>query len=291
MVTRARGAARPRRPVGVVLAGPTPRVGVEPYIVELAAGVEQVLHPAGHSLLLLVVDGLEAELATYRRWRRDGTVDAVVVVDLVRGDRRPAELARLGVPFVLAGHHDGGRPTTSVVTDDAAVTSTALEFLAGLGHRCVGRVTGPSSLVHTDERSTAMREAGERLGVRVATREADYTAEEGVRAAAELLALPAAPTALVFDNDVMAVAALEHLTRAGTRVPEDVSLLAADDSPLCELAVPGMSAVSTDVHARGVRLGEAVLQVLAGAPPRQIPGPRVRVVARGTTGRVLARTP
>jgi DNA-binding LacI/PurR family transcriptional regulator len=133
------------------------------------------------------------------------------------------------------------------------------------------RVTGPADLVHTAERDAAMRESGDRLHMAVLIVEADYSAEAGCRAARRLLGGTPAPTAIVFDDDVMAVAAEADLVRSGIGVPAEVSLLACDDSALCELAVPPLSVLSIDVHEHGVTLGRAVVDVLSGAPSREYP--------------------
>jgi DNA-binding LacI/PurR family transcriptional regulator len=270
--------------IGLVLSGNAPRLGVEPFFMELVAGMEEALAPRGTSVLLLVTPDLAAELATYRRWAGEGTVDAVVVVNLVHDDVRPAELEKIGLRAVLAGRYSGHTAFTSVATDDAGAMGAAVELLASLGHRIIGRVSGPAELVHTAERSAAMRETGRRLGVDVRIVEADYSAAAGVRMARELLAADPAPTAVVFDNDVMAVAAEDYLVRSGIRVPGQVSLLARDDSALCELAVPPLSVMSIDVHEQGVTVGRAVLDVLAGAPRREHAGPAIRILHRGSTG-------
>ncbi|MFL6126254.1 LacI family DNA-binding transcriptional regulator [Actinophytocola sp.] len=270
--------------IGLVLTENAARVGVEPFFMELIAGMEEALAPAGDSMLLLVVPDLDAELATYERWASDGTVKAVVVVNLVHDDARPARLAALGLPAVLAGHYAGPVASTGLHTDDAGAIVAAVNLLGSLGHRVVGRVSGPSDLVHTAERSAAMLAAGAHLGIQVHVVEADYSAESGVRGARELLARQPAPTAILFDNDVMAAAAEEDLVRSGIRVPEQVSLLAYADSALCELAVPPLSALSIDAHEQGVGLGRAVLGVLAGAPPADHSGPPIRITPRDSTG-------
>jgi DNA-binding LacI/PurR family transcriptional regulator len=272
------------RMVGLVLTASAPRVGVEPFFIELVAGMEEVLTPTGSTVLLLTVEDLDAELATYERWAAEHTVDAVVVVNLVDGDVRPARLERLGLPAVLAGRYTGPAALSSVVADNAGAISAAMGLLGQLGHRAIGRVSGPVELTHTAERSAAMRASGERLHVEVCIVEADYSAESGIRAARQLLAGAGAPTAIVFDNDVMAVAAEEELVRSGVDVPGQVSLLACDDSTLCELAVPPLSAMSIDVHEHGVTLGSAVLDVLAGAPHRVYSAPPIRIRERGSTG-------
>ena len=272
------------RMIGLVLTASAPRVGVEPFFIELVSGMEEVLAPAGAAVLLLVVPDLDAELATYQRWAADRTVDAVVVVNLVHDDVRPARLAQVGLPAVLAGRYAGPAGLSSVVTDNAGAISAAMGLLAQLGHRTIGRVSGPAELLHTAERSAAMRASGQRLQVEVRIVEADYSAEAGTRAARRLLAQAGAPTAIVFDNDVMAVAAQEDLVCAGVGVPAQVSLLACDDSTLCELAVPPLSAMSVDVHEHGVTLGRAVLDVLAGTPHRVYSGPPIRIRRRASTG-------
>ncbi len=246
--------------------------------------MEKALGPAGSTVLLLVVEDVDAELATYERWAAERTVDAVVVVNLVNDDVRPARLERLGLPAVLAGRYAGPAALSSVVADNAGAIAAAMTLLGELGHRSIGRVTGPAGLAHTAERSAAMRAGAERLGMAVRIVEADYSAEAGVRAARELLAGPTAPTAIIFDNDVMAVAAEEELVRSGIEVPARVSLLACDDSTLCELAVPPMSAMSIDVHEHGVTLGSAVLDVLAGGPQRVWTAPPIRIRRRASTG-------
>ncbi|GAA2710853.1 LacI family DNA-binding transcriptional regulator [Actinoplanes palleronii] len=268
--------------IGLVLTGSADRIGVEPFFMELIAGMEEALAPAGATVLLLVVPDLAAELATYRRWAGDRTVAAVVVVNLVHDDVRPAHVAGLGLPAVLAGRHPG--PFAKVITDDAGAMTTAIETLSALGHRVVGRVSGPAELVHTAERTTAIRAAAARCGVAVTIVEGDYSAGGGVRGLRALLASEPRPTAIVFDNDVMAVAAEQELSRSGIAVPGQVSLLACDDSPLCELAVPPLSALSTDVHEHGLILGRAVLDLVRGEPGRDHRGPAVSIRQRESTG-------
>jgi DNA-binding LacI/PurR family transcriptional regulator len=268
----------------MVLTSGAAQVGVEPFFMELIGGMEQELAPADTSVLLLVVPDLAAELATYRRWAAEGTVAAVVVVNLVHDDVRPGELAAIGLPAVLAGRYEGPAVFTSVVTDDAGAMTAAMDMLHSLGHRIIGRVSGPADLVHTAERSTAMRESARRLNVEVHIAEADYSADRGVAGVHQLLAEPEPPTAIIFDNDVMAVAAEADLVRAGVQVPGQLSLLASDDSALCELAVPPLSAMSIDVHDHGVAIGRAVQEVLAGAPRREHLGPTRRILGRDSTG-------
>jgi DNA-binding LacI/PurR family transcriptional regulator len=265
--------------IGLVLTSGDARVGVEPFFLELTAGLDEVLAARAASVFLLVVPDAAAERDTYRRWAAQRSVAAVVLVNLVHGDDRPALLAELGLPAVLAGRHDG--PYPAVITDDRGALTAALDVLHDLGHRVVGRVSGPAALAHTAERGAAAE--AHRLTVHVV--EGDYSAASGIEGLRELLAADPPPTAVVFDNDVMAVAAARELARQQIPVPGRLSLVAGNDSPLCELATPPLSALGTDAHEFGRVLGDAVLAVLDGQPAPVRPAPPARVRLRESTAR------
>jgi DNA-binding LacI/PurR family transcriptional regulator len=263
--------------IGLVLTADDARVGVEPFFLELTAGLDEVLAGRAASVFLLVAADAAAERDTYRRWAARRSVAAVVLVNLVHGDDRPVLLAELGLPAVLAGRHEGAYP--AVITDDGSALTAALDVLRDLGHRVVGRVSGPAALAHTAERGAAAE--AHSLVVHVA--EGDYSAASGVRGLRALLAADPQPTAVVFDNDVMAVAAARDLARERIPVPGRLSLIAGNDSPLCELATPPLSALGTDAHEHGRVLGLAVLAVLDGEPPSVRAAPPASVRLRDST--------
>jgi hypothetical protein len=49
-----------------------------------------------------------------------------------------------------------------------------------------------------------------------------------------------------------------------------------------------MSALSVDVHDHGVTLGRAVLDVIAGRPPRVHDGPAIRILRRASTAAAVS---
>lgn len=68
----------------------------------------------------------------------------------------------------------------------------------------------------------------------------------------------------MYDNDIMAVAGLSVAAEMGLRVPDDVSLLVWDDSQLCRLTHPTLSAMSHDVHGFGVDVARTLFGVITG---------------------------
>ncbi|MGV9979463.1 LacI family DNA-binding transcriptional regulator [Micromonospora wenchangensis] len=268
--------------VGLVLARPPRLLGTEPFFMEFIAGIEERLAAHGRSVLLHVVAHHDAEIAAYRRWARQRLVDAVVLVNPSVDDARPAVLRELRLPVVVAGEPTGDNP--AVRRHDAGSMRAALAHLVGLGHRRVARISGPDALLHTRTRTAALLTAAAESAVNAVVVAGDYSAESGARLTTGLLDGPDPPTAIIYDNDLMAVAGLHAVTELGHRVPRDVSLIAWDDSSLCRLASPALTTMSLDVHSFGESVGESVLRLVTGESVPQRWCATETVVVRGTTG-------
>jgi DNA-binding LacI/PurR family transcriptional regulator len=274
--------------VGIVLRRSERQLAAEPFYAELIAGLEHVLMQRGLHVLMQVVDGaggpgMAAEIACYHRWVSAGAVRGVILVDLVPDDPRPAILHGLGLPGVIVGEPGPDAPFPSVRTDSNAAIREAVSRLAALGHRRIARVTGIAELVHTRERTRAFHDAASALGLSPLQADGDYTAESGASATQQLLDQPGAPTAIMYDNDVMALAGMEVARSRGIEVPDALSILAWDDSHLCRLATPPLSAMSHDVNAQGMLAARLLLEVFDGRRPDDSVTPMPVFLPRGST--------
>lgn len=249
---------------GLVIDRPAGVLGAEPYFMQLVAGIQSELAAVHSALLFTVAEDYHAEIELHRSWWAQGRVDGVLLVDLHVDDPRVPVLEELGLPAVVVGAPEGSGSLSSITTDERAAAHALIEHFAGLGHRRIGHVTGMPDLWHTRLRNEAMDAAAEAAGIEMMTVAADYTAESGVRATRTLLRRRNRPTALIYDNDLMAVAGLGEAQRLGIRVPEQLSLAAWDDSVLCRLVNPTLTALSRDVAAHGARAARALLDLASG---------------------------
>ncbi|WP_218034624.1 LacI family DNA-binding transcriptional regulator [Acrocarpospora corrugata] len=278
-------ATRPRAgtPVGLALVRDAEVLGAEPFFHEFIAGMERILVPLGVPVLLQVVATIQQASDRMRAWAAQGQVQGAILIDLLPGDERVALVRELGLPAVVIGDPvtAGGLPTVWT-QDEVAMRDVVAALVAG-GHTHLGHVAGPAEMAHTIIRRRTFDAVASEHGVRTTTFDGDYSEAAGVRAVTSLLRIEARPTALVFDNDVMALGALHEATRLGLAVPADLSLVAWDDSALCQLAEPPLSAVSHDVQALGELVGDALAGVLSGAAPRVITAAPATLVVRGSS--------
>lgn len=275
---------------GLVLARDPSNLGVESFYMRFFAGLEMELSTRGYGLLLQVVPSTDDELARLAKWRSSRTVDGVIMVDLHVDDPRIAIAAQPGaLPTVVVGDPSVAGGLTSVWTDDASSVRSALRYLAELGHRRVARVAGLERLAHTAIRDDAFLAEANRLGLAGELLRTDYTPHQGADVTRAALQSAEPPTAFIYDNDVMAVAGLTVAHELGLEVPTDVSMIAWDDSVLCEHTLPSLTALSHDVVAFGSHVARRLFALIDGAEPGAFLDSTPSLRVRGSTGRVLAR--
>ncbi|MFC3996807.1 LacI family DNA-binding transcriptional regulator [Nocardiopsis sediminis] len=276
--------------IGLIVDRPALVLGTESFFMRLIAGVQDELRDGTTALMLQAVDDPELELTTHKRWHAERRVDGVLLVDLRRDDPRIPALADLGLPAVVVGGPmaPGGPPC--VWSDDAGAMRDAVGHLAGLGHRRIARVAGPEDFVHTEQRSAAFAAAARGFALeRADVVHADYSGDQGAAVTRRLLSAADPPTALVFDNDLMAVAGLGVAQELGIPVPGRLSIVAWDDSPLCQAVRPELTAVGRDITEHGRLATALLLGHIATGAAAGLETPGAALVPRASTGPVPAR--
>ncbi|MFJ6407700.1 LacI family DNA-binding transcriptional regulator [Streptomyces hydrogenans] len=270
--------------VGLVVRRPARTLGVEPFFMEFISGVETVLAERSYALMLQMAGDQEQEVEVCRRWWGERRVDGVFLMDLQTEDARVDAVRDIGLPAVAIGPPEvaGGLP--AIWSDDGESVHEIVRYLAALGHRRIARVAGPAAFAHTAVRDAALAVACREAGIPEATVvHTDYTGDAGARAARALLIAPERPTALVFDNDIMAVAALSVAQELGLSIPADVSVVAWDESPLTQVVRPMLSAVTRDIPGYGATAATALLALIGGDDVGDVREGYAHFVPRGST--------
>ncbi len=270
---------------GMVLGRPADALVKEPFFMALLAGIQREIGSGRSSLLFQSVPDRETELHVYRRWHGERRVDGVLIADLRVRDTRVSEVVRIGLPAVVLGGPLGHPDVPSVWIDDAPAIGKVLGHLAALGHERVTRIAGPAEFALTRVRSAAFAAAAAKAGFgEVPTVHTDYSGRRVYETVEQVLSTGHRPTALVFDNDVMAVAGLAMARRIGLAVPADLSLVAGEDSPLCRLTRPALAAVRRPVVESGALAVSVLRRVLAGERGGDVSTSAPRLVLRASTG-------
>ena len=261
--------ARSSMTIGLAVARSVQDVGSELFFLRLISGMHTVLSGRHYGLLFQVVGSVEEELGLYRRWASENRVDGLVLVDLRIDDPRPRAAAELDVPSIIAGGPDLSGTIPSVSIDDTAAMQTVMEHLSSRGHRRVAYVSGSASLLHVHRRIEAFLKAGREYDLEAAdVSQTDFSAAASVRATQRLLATDWRPSAVVYDNEVLAVAGMGEIQAAGLRVPDDVAVVTCEDTPICQAVQPSLTALHRDTWGFGADVAEHLLNLIDGNPDK-----------------------
>ncbi len=252
---------------GMVLARDPKNLGAEAFYMQFISGMESEMSARGYALLLQLAPNHDSELETIRKWRTSRRVDGVVLVDLHVKDCR-AEYFRSHPEFpvvAVTGASDAAQGLMTVWTDDAEATRRAVRELARLGHKRIARIAGLRDLMHTQIRDDAFEAETTLLGCEGIVIHTDYSPDSGSEGTERALNSDLRPTAFIYDNDIMAVAALNLFSRLKIKVPEDVSVIAWDDSLICRYTSPPLTTLSHDVAAFGAHTAQRLFEILDGS--------------------------
>ena len=234
------------------------------FFANVLDGIASRLAPRGYDITLYSMsDDPDQRAGVLDVSLRRGRVDGLIVLSLALSEDEVDRLLSLGLPIVGLGATSGRLPVLRV--DDSALARLATEHLLGLGHRRIAHIGFsldgdpgfdiPSLRRHGFD--AAMTDAG------VATplfAPADFTIDDGHRAAGALLDAADPPTAIFAASDEMAFGALFAARERGLDVPRDLSVIGVDGHEMSGFF--GLTTIAQFPHAQGERAGEAVLRAI-----------------------------
>lgn len=228
----------------------------------------------GYRLIVELVDThsdhIERELsAALAALRPDGVIltpphseNATILAML---EREHISVARIG--SLRPGHG------FALTMDDERAARLASEHLIELGHRRIGFIAGPAAYELSQWRIEGWRQALDAVQASDdgLLARGDFGYESGLAAAERLLDGENPPTAIIASNDRMALAVLEAARTRGLAVPDDLSVVSFDDTPIVRFTHPPLTAVVqpiADVTARAV---ERIIDEQAGREDDRAP--------------------
>ncbi|TWB44920.1 LacI family DNA-binding transcriptional regulator [Nitrospirillum viridazoti] len=254
---------------------PTPERPMSgPFPLDLLGGICQELTTAGYNVLLTTGQSQPAAAVQ--------AADGAILLGQGADDTAVRQLLPMGVPLVVWGAPQPGVDPVFVGSDNHQGGALAAARLIETGRR---------RLVFLGD--TRHRENAERLhgfaetlasagAVLVALVPCDFTFNAGVAAVRGLLA----DTSVGFDgifacSDAIALGAMRALTEAKLTVPDDVSVIGYDDTPMAAFHTPALTSVHQNWTEGGVRLAQSVLALINGEHPDSLILP-TRLVVRAT---------
>ncbi|MFQ3621261.1 MAG: LacI family DNA-binding transcriptional regulator [Spirochaetales bacterium] len=170
--------------------------------------------------------------------------DGVLLMGALREDPMIETLRQEHIPTVLVAREMAYPGFSAVGMDNASGARQATEYLIRLGHTRIAFLGGKEQYEYTRNRLAGYTEALKEAGLPFGNWVHLGTGEEAVKALlASDSSLPCPVTAILFVNDEHASQGLPLLQQRGLQIPEDLSVIAFDDTELASRWTPPLSSV------------------------------------------------
>jgi len=234
------------------------------YYMHLAGAAARAAFATGHPVLLTPPLRSADDL-------RDLGVDGGVVCDPARDDHRVGLFAQLGLPVVTV-ERDPDRPDSARVvrSDNEGNARRLLDQLAEAGAARIALLASGGGWGWAEETESAYLEWCAEHGRQPLIERASMRAQErSAYVAAGRLLDRERPDAVVAQAERYTPGVLRAARERGMRVPGDLRVAAAVDSPQARDADPPVTAIDLQPEVQGAAAVEMLIAILAGDEPEE----------------------
>ena len=170
------------------------------------------------------------------------------VAILTFGDELPLihALTARNVPVFVVDADSSGPLLKTVQIDYEHGIRQAVQHLAALGHERIAFIGGPQDLKTATIRISAVEKCMKEIGLELLPElfvDGDHTIEAGMKALADLAAMPDRPSAVLCSNDMTAIGVMRAAFDLCLNIPQDLSVVGFDDIRLAQFMAPPLTTV------------------------------------------------
>jgi LacI family transcriptional regulator len=259
------------------------------FMTLLLTHLHDALQELGYQITLVIDSMIDPEKLLAFRPLIDGYLDGLIFATATLDSPVVAEMQRRGIPLVLIVRSVDDVKVDTVQVDNTHAGAVAVEHLYQHGHRRIGLIMGPQNTSTSRDRVQGALNwlTGAGLPAEcISLVWGDYTTESGYSSAIAMLSEPDPITAIVAGNDTIALGVLEAAKRRGVDVPEQLSVIGFDDTPLARSPLAGLTSIRQPIEAMARtaarRLVERIRSHVMTAPVHDVLP--IELASRDTTG-------
>jgi DNA-binding LacI/PurR family transcriptional regulator len=208
----------------------------------------------------------------------------MILLSTLRDDPVAELLHRHSFPFVVIGHPCHGENYHRVDSDNEKAGRMVTEYLLKYGHRRICYMGADDSLSVTVKRQAgfeaALRDAGIHVDQGIFLSNPLSQGDDSLPA---ILQKPGGPTAVVAQDDAMAIWLIGALQKEGRRVPGDVSIISFNNTAISAYTTPPLTTVEVHPYLLGEQAMELLYRLLKepATKPQWVEVP-VKLMERGS---------
>lgn len=237
------------------------------YAVEVMKGVGKAVENYPYDLQLHIFDAATEEDAVKEHLTAVTRLGGVLFAD-IDGNRKIINMTRKNkIPYIIMNNIFDDNETNYAGIDNKLAAKEAVQYLINLGHEKIATITGnpktQSAIMRLEGYKAALKDNKIQENPEYVVNGA-YNREKAQEAMIKLINEKPRPTAIFAASDLMAFGAIMVALKNDMRVPEDISVMGFDNSPLAALGYVTITTVSQPLAEIGMVSGKALIDIIEG---------------------------
>jgi DNA-binding LacI/PurR family transcriptional regulator len=231
----------------------------------IAKNVESVAKKAGYHVVLCNSNDDPDEEIEYLGLLETIQIDGLILTPTAPNRLALERLSQKGIAIVQIDRMVEGLCEDTILVDNQAGAASAVNHLIEAGHRRIGILGGSLEVTTGKQRlagyERALREHGIPLQPEL-VKAGSFRRDHAIENVQALIKIHPPPTAIFAANNILAEACLLVFAGFGMTVPQDISLVAFDDTNWMSINNPPITAVHQPIADMARSAAELVLQRL-----------------------------
>ena len=256
---------QPIKMIGIVLPPSDKDAFENNFFLKAIRGISQVCNQRQTASTIITGEDYPELLHSVKTLHLSGRIDGFILLYSRKNDVINDYLCEQGIPYVIVGKPQDGSGTTLCIDNDNLLAGRdAADYLYGLGHRRIGFLgKGKDHLYAAD------RQAGWQLSMvlhGLTPRPEDCIEMEHIHsddtALRQLLRREDRPTAFIVSDDLLGLVLERACAATGLSIPQDVSIIAFNNSFYSHLASPELTTVAINAYQLGQEAASQIIGYL-----------------------------
>jgi DNA-binding LacI/PurR family transcriptional regulator len=256
---------QPIRMIGIVLPPSDKDAYENNFFLKAIRGISQVCNQRQTASTIITGEDYSELLHSVKTLHLSGRIDGFILLYSRKNDIINDYLCEQGIPYVIVGKPQDASGTTLCIDNDNLMAGRdAADYLYALGHRRIGFLGKSKNHLYA-----ADRQAGWQLSLILhgLTPRPEYCIEMDHVSSddtplQQLLRREDRPTAFMVSDDLLGLTLERACAKVGLSIPEDISIIAFNNSLYSQLASPQLTSVDINSYQLGQEAASQIIGYL-----------------------------
>ena len=229
---------------------------------QILQGAESVINQAGKLMIATHSNfDIEREQMLIEHMQRRRVAGIILQTGHEESENLHRQIKNCTVPIVVLDR-DLPFEIDSVICEHYMAARETVRYLIELGHRRIGLIAAETTTRPGHERVRGYCDELEAAGIAIdqsLIRSGSHLTEHGLHETKSMMALSEPPTAIFAGGNHLYIGCLQAVRSLGLKIPEDISVVGADEAEFSALFTPPLTIVNRDMAQLGKKAAELLL--------------------------------